>query len=203
MLVQQAGGLSSSSERMPHTCAMERTPRHYSNKVHVSLCSSVHMHTHKYMYSHVHMQRPTQIHVLTCIGPHTCKIYDHTATLRFRTLTEGLLRCLVGRGAYSLSSIPWGLNWKKKRKREGKRKKRKEGAESRAVRMAVERPGRVYQARAERSMWDRWLGPGAGSRSWRDTNRHGINKGKNYWSMWKGEEAEKTDPRIWGGRSPQ
>lgn len=67
-------------------------------------------------------------------------------------MTEGLLRCLVGRGAYSLSSIPWGLNWKKKGKEKEKERKRKEGAESRAVRMAVGRPRRVYQARAERSM---------------------------------------------------
>lgn len=38
----------------------------------------------------------------------------------------------------------------------------------------------------------------AGSRSQRDTNTHGTDKGKNHWNMWRGEEAEKMDPRIWG-----
>lgn len=40
----------------------------------------------------------------------------------------------------------------KKKKEKERERKRKEGAESRVVGVAVGRPGRVYQARAERWM---------------------------------------------------
>lgn len=129
-----------------------------------------HAHTHKNTYSHVYA------HMHICdIWPCIYVIYDHTATLRFRTLAEGLLRYSSGRGVYSLSSIPWRLNWKKKKgKEKEKERKRKEGAERRNGRGET---GRV-QAGAERCMWDGGALGVAGSRSRRDTNTHGVDKGK-------------------------